>query len=157
MNALDVLRYGHQTVQQTVDGLPQDVWVTPGACGAWSPKEVIAHLASFEHVLEDVLTTFTGGGPTPYLDRFAQDTFNDAQVAQRQHLAPAEALAEYVETHARVMDRTRRIPPETWRLVGALPWYGAEYALDDFIVYTFYGHKREHCAQIAALRDRLAR
>jgi hypothetical protein len=27
--------------------------------------------------------------------------------------------------------------------------------LDDFIVYTYYGHKREHAAQIAAFRDRL--
>ena len=32
----------------------------------------------------------------------------------------------------------------------------SEYSLEDFIVYTFYGHKREHSAQIAAFRDRLA-
>ena len=38
---------------------------------------------------------------------------------------------------------------------GTLPWYGAEYSLDDFIVYTYYGHKREHAAQIAAFRDHL--
>jgi len=30
-----------------------------------------------------------------------------------------------------------------------------DYALDDFIVYTNYGHKREHSAQIAAFRDGL--
>jgi hypothetical protein len=30
-----------------------------------------------------------------------------------------------------------------------------EYALDDFIVYQYYGHKREHCAQIAVFRDKL--
>jgi len=29
------------------------------------------------------------------------------------------------------------------------------YALDDVIVYMYYGHKREHNAQIAAFRDRL--
>ena len=39
----------------------------------------------------------------------------------------------------------------------SFPWYGKEYALDDFIVYTFYGHKREHSAQIAAFRDLLRR
>lgn len=47
-----------------------------------------------------------------------------------------------------------QIPAETARLTGTLPWYGAEYALDDFVVYTFYGHKREHSAQIAVFRDR---
>jgi hypothetical protein len=40
---------------------------------------------------------------------------------------------------------------------GALPWYGAEYDLEDFIAYSFYGHKREHTAQINVFRDALAR
>ncbi len=40
---------------------------------------------------------------------------------------------------------------------GPLPWYGPEYDLDDFIAYTFYGHKREHSAQIAAFADVLTR
>ena len=48
-----------------------------------------------------------------------------------------------------------RIPPDTWRQNGTLPWYGAEYSLDDFIVYTFYGHKREHTAQINVFKDTL--
>ena len=30
------------------------------------------------------------------------------------------------------------------------------YALDDVLVYMYYGHKREHSAQIAAFRDRLS-
>ena len=41
------------------------------------------------------------------------------------------------------------------REVGTLPWDGEDYALDDFLVYGYYGHKREHSAQIAAFRDRL--
>ncbi len=50
-----------------------------------------------------------------------------------------------------------RIPSETLRQNGTLPWYGMAYALDDFLVYAYYGHKREHSAQIAAFRDRLDR
>jgi hypothetical protein len=30
-----------------------------------------------------------------------------------------------------------------------------DYSLDDFIVYTYYGHQREHAAQTAAFRDRI--
>ena len=30
-----------------------------------------------------------------------------------------------------------------------------EYSLDDFLVYTFYGHKREHAARFEAFGDRL--
>jgi hypothetical protein len=36
---------------------------------------------------------------------------------------------------------------------GTLPWYGMEYALDDFIVYQYYGHKREHMAQVNVFKD----
>jgi hypothetical protein len=32
-----------------------------------------------------------------------------------------------------------------------------EYALDDYIVYAYYGHKREHSAQIAVFRDLVKR
>ena len=44
--------------------------------------------------------------------------------------------------------------PETFRANGSIPWYGAEYCLDDYIVYTNYAHKREHCGQIDVFGDR---
>jgi hypothetical protein len=47
---------------------PEMAWETPGACGVWSVKDIIAHLASYERVLVDILTTFTGGGSTPALN-----------------------------------------------------------------------------------------
>lgn len=95
MNALDVLRYGHQTVLQTIDGMPDDEWETPNVCGVWSSKDIVSHLASFELAHVEVLNGLLGK--------------ND----------------------------------------------GPEYDLEDFIVYTSYGHKREHCAQIKLFRKRL--
>ncbi len=47
MNAVDILKYGHLTVIQTIDGFPESAWDTPGACGTWSVKDIIAHLASY--------------------------------------------------------------------------------------------------------------
>jgi len=159
MNAVDILKYGNGTVLQTIDGLPEAAWETPGACGVWSVKDIIAHLASYEHVLVEVLTTFLGGGPTPYLSKFTAPGggFNDIEVAARKGKSVSDVLGEYSDTHAQVMELAARIPVETFRETGTLPWYGMEYALDDFIVYTQYGHKREHSAQIAAFRDHLTR
>ena len=48
MNAVDILKYGQQTVLQTIDGFLNSAWETPGACGVWSVKDIIAHLASCE-------------------------------------------------------------------------------------------------------------
>lgn len=160
MNTDNVLQYGHQMVGQTVKGLPEKNWYTPGVCGVWSVKDIIAHLASFEKLLVDVLTAqLEEDHPTSTLDRFLEDyvAFNDIEVAARQHLTVAEVWAEYNDTQARTAELLAQIPFEDRRLNGALPWYGEEYDLEDFIVYTFYGHKREHSAQIAAFRDRLAR
>ncbi len=156
MNADDVLKYGHATVLQAVEGLGEDEWDVPGACGVWSVKDIIAHLASFEYMLIDVLNTFLDGGPTPYLDNYQQqsDTFNDTEVDRRKHQGVAETIAEYNEAHERVMSLIGQIPGETLRRPGTLPWYGMEYAIDDFLVYAFYGHKREHSAQIAMFRSR---
>lgn len=85
MNARDNLKYGHLTVLRTIEGLPEAEWETPGVCGVWSVREIIAHLASFEHVLVDVLASSLDGGPTPYLDRYTGESihFNDSEVARR--------------------------------------------------------------------------
>ncbi len=157
MNVVDVLRYGHQTVLQTLEGLSDSDWETGGVCGVWSVKDIIAHLASYEHMLVEVLSTFLDGGPTPYLAKAGEHGmahFNDSEVALRRDKSPGEALAEYRDTQAKTMILAAGIAPDKFRQTGSLPWYGPEYDLDDFIVYTFYGHKREHCAQIAAFRDR---
>ena len=156
MNAVDILKYGHQTALGSLKDFPEAEWYTPGACGVWSAKDLIAHLASYEHLLVEVLSGFLEGGPTPYMEKagaIGLEKFNDDEVALRGSQSMAEVLAEFNETHAQTMTLAARIPAETYRQNGTLPWYGAEYDLDDFIVYTFYGHKREHGAQIVAFYD----
>jgi hypothetical protein len=157
MNAVDILKYGHGTVLQTIAILPQEEWETPGVCGVWSTKNIIAHLASYEQVLVEILSTFLDAGPTPTLDHYRNpnSNFNDAQVAAREHKTSAETLAEYNDAHTQAMALAAQIPAEVFRRPGSVPWYGMEYALDDLIVYMYYGHKREHSAQIAVFHDRL--
>ena len=160
MNTLDVLKFGHQTMLHTLAGVPQSEWERGGVCGIWSVKDIVAHLTSFEQLLAEVLlATFLKGGPTPALDMMTEVgglAFNDAQVELRQAKTSAEILAEYEATHALVMAYMAQVPAETYRENGILPWYGLEYDLDDFIVYSNYAHKREHCAEINVFRDRLA-
>jgi hypothetical protein len=160
MNALDILKYGHQTVLQALNNLPKTDWDTGGVCGVWPVKDIMAHLASFECLLVDILGTFLDQPSTPYLDRYLEAgpmVFNDTEVARRKEKTVAETLAEYNDTQAKTMTLAAQIPVETWRQAGTLSWYGPEYALDDFIVYSYYGHKREHSAQIAVFRDQIGR
>lgn len=158
MNARDVLMYGHMTVLQTLEGVPQPKWELPGVCGRWSVKNITGHLASYEWALVDVLAETLGRGPTPRLDEWRQagsEVFNDSQVERRQDQTAEQALAEYVAAYTAMQELLALTPDELLRESGRLPWYGMEYAIDDLIVYQYYGHKREHMAQVNLFRDKL--
>lgn len=155
MNAVDILKYGNRTFHMTLARVAVEEWTTPGVCGVWSVQQIVAHLASYEEVLVDILRSFLGQEETPHLDRYLQQgmAFNDLAVEARQAQSSQEAIAEYDQRHVDVMALVPRLPVALLRQPGALPWYGAEYALDDFLVYQYYGHKREHSAQIAVFAD----
>lgn len=159
MHALDVLKYGNLTVLRAVQDLAEEDWHTPNVCGFWSVRQIIAHLASFEHVLLGALDVARGeptAGPLAEMLRDGQ-AFNDRQVPARAGLSPAETLAEYEATHARTLERAAALSSSLFYNTGFLPAYGMEYDLEDFITYAFYGHKREHAAQIMVFRDRIGR
>jgi hypothetical protein len=156
MNATDVLRYGHLTLLGSLEGLPGDASGQPGACGIWSVKDIIAHLASYELVLVDVLGEQAGEvADTPHLDRFIAlgDAFNDTEVDARQALSMVAVLEELNVVHDETLRLAGALAPEAMARAGTLAWYGPEYAIDDLIVYQYYGHKREHGAQVEAFRD----
>ena len=156
MHPTDILKYGHQTIVQSVNGLVEQDWNLPGACGYWSVREIIAHLASFEHLLIDVLQlVLDKNNSTSILQRFADEgiAFNDNQVALRKDQMVAETWNEYKKIYHQSFEIFNTIPVQQHKETGLLTFYGEEYDLEDFLVYTFYGHKREHGAQINAFRD----
>lgn len=156
MHPLDILKYGDSFMQRTLDPFPKEQVYLTGACGYWSVKDLVAHLTSFEKVLEEVLANQIDPDlPMPTLELFGSQevNFNDSQVEARRDDSYEDVLAEYQRTFAHVMDFARQLPAESWRQDGLLAWYGPEYDLEDFIVYSFYGHKREHCGQIQVFSD----
>lgn len=158
MNAQDVLMYGHRWVHGHLDGLSEQHWQIAGVCGWWSVREIMIHLTAYEWVLVDVFKGFTGGGETALLDQFTRqrgDAFNNPQIEQRKSFTNAQIVAEYDTAYHTGIERLVKIDESTLRLSGSIPWYGNAYSLDDLIVYQYYGHKREHMAQVSVFRDGL--
>lgn len=158
MHPLDILKYGHLTVMHTLDEFPAHAHHMPNVCGYWSTTDLVAHLGSFELVLEEVLADILKPGaiPTPLRDELMADgqAFNDRQVDElRRGRTFADVLAEYTDSHGRAVALAAQVPREAWRRTGAIPWYGAAYDLEDYVVYTYYAHKREHCGQISVFGD----
>ena len=161
MNANDVLKYGHSFFVNAFDGLPEADWHTPGVCGVWSVKDIVAHMASYEGILVEILYDLMGQNQSqPLLTSMAKrgpQGFNDYEVGQRQAHSVKTVLNEYSNAYAEVMALIDRVPVTKRRELGVLPWYGAEYDFEDYIVYTYYGHKREHGGEISTFRTRLAK
>ena len=149
MNPLDVLRYGQIDLDGLIDRFRPDDWEAI-ALGVWTTKDLIGHLGAFEVRFADILALFLGESPDTDLTRASPATFNDDQAAVRQDWSVDAVVSELRDASRRLTDRAARIAPERWTEVGTIPWYGPEYALDDLLVYSMYGHKREHCPQLEA-------
>ncbi len=156
MNATELLEKSNLLVIQTVDDLPETAWDIPGACGNWSVKDIIAHLASYEHIIVDVLSIFQKEQPTPYILQFLHqlDQFNKVEVEARKYETAQHVLDEYQDAQIEATSLLMQIPDEKVQERGTMPWYGEDCCLADFI-NRIYDHTREHCAQIARFRQRL--
>ena len=160
MNAEDVLKYGHTFVLGAMAPFPAAEWQTPDVCGVWSTKDIIAHLASFEQMLIDVMHTFIDDRPTLCLDEYLNvggQRFNEIEAGSRKNSTARAVWDEYQAGQAETMRLIKQIPVAKRREAGTLLWYGAEYDLEDYIAYTFYGHKREHMAQVNVFLDTVKR
>jgi hypothetical protein len=152
VNPHDVLRYGQREIDPLIDQFRPDDW-TRIALGVWTAKDLVGHLGAFEVRFLEVLQLFLDEEPSTGLRGESPATFNDTQAAIRSDWPVERVVAELRDAHRAVMDRVDRIPAEIWREVGTIPWYGAEYSLEDLAVYTQYGHKREHGPQLGAVLE----
>ena len=152
MNAIDVLTYGQKTILATMSRYRPDDWDRI-ALGVWTAKDLLGHLGAFEVRFADILATFVGAPPASDLMSADPRTFNDDQAAIRKDWTIEQVTQEFLDANERVMTHAAAITPERWREVGTIPWYGAEYSLDDLLVYQMYAHKREHDPQLSAVLE----
>ncbi len=157
MHVQDIFKYGHGHILGALEGLPETAWETAGPTTNWSIKDVMSHLASFELVLVDVLNSLLDpSAATPVLDQFndPKGTFKEGEVEKRRGDGPHNVVKEYEAAHEQAAILLSKIPAELLTKTGSLAWYGADYDLEDLIVYMFYGHKEEHMGHIQQYRKR---
>src|SRR5436305_7198877 len=138
MNVIDVLAYGHRDIERVLDRMRPGDWDAT-ALGVWTTKDLVGHLGAFEVRFADVLASFVGEPATSNLMQADPATFNDDQAAIRRDWTVAAILGEFRQANERVTTLARRVDRAVWSEVGTIPWYGAEYALDDLAIYSIYG------------------
>jgi len=94
-----------EAFKQSYAGLPDAELLEPGITGAWSIKDIIAHVTWWE---EEALThlplIFTGIRPPRYSVRYGGiDAFNAIMTEQRKDLPLAEVLRQRDDVHCRLI------------------------------------------------------
>ena len=156
MNISEIIKWGDIELAGGFKGLYKKGWQKVGVTSKWSARELLAHLVSYEWLLVDALKHVLKQGPTPTLDAMNEDydKFNDNQVEVRKGKSAQALMSEYKKAYREVLKLTKKLGTAKLEKRGSIPWYGKQYALDDFIVYANYAHKREHATGLKQFRKR---
>lgn len=143
---LDQLDAAWQDFQDAYAGLASDQLLTPGVTGAWSVRDLIAHVTWWDaEAITHLPLILAGGRPPRYSTTYGGiDAFNALMTEKKRGLSLAEVRQEFDETHQRLIDYIQRVPPE--RIV-AEPRFRRRLKLDTF------GHYPIHAADIRAWRQ----
>jgi hypothetical protein len=103
-----------ETLQASYVGLSDAELMEPGVTGAWSVKDIIAHVTWWE---EEALThlplILVGGRPPRYSARYGGiDAFNAQMTEQKRKLSLSEVLRERDDTHRRLVDFVQSVPED---------------------------------------------
>ncbi len=159
MHPLTTLRYAHKTLVDSTRGLSDADWDTPGVCGVWSVKQIIAHITAWDSYFCEFVAPHAGMDiPRPHIDDFrafdgSDDRFNEKYGTSASSKTKEELLAALEAVYAREVEICGLISDETWHKTGVLRW-APENDLEDYLLYAVYGHKYEHAAQIVVFGDR---
>jgi|SRR5689334_5964314 DinB superfamily len=103
-----------QTFTESYAGLSEAELLEAGVTGAWSVRDIIAHVTTWE---EEALTylplILAGGRPPRYSTRYGGiDGFNALMTERKKDLPIAEVLRQRDDVHRRVVELVRRVPEE---------------------------------------------
>ena len=95
-------------------GLSDAELMGPGVTGAWSVKDIIAHVTWWEEeALKHLPVILAGGRPARYSVRYGGiDAFNAQMTEEKRKLSLSEVLQQRDETHGRLIEFIQRVPEE---------------------------------------------
>ena len=119
----------------------------PGVTGAWSVRDIIAHVTWWEEEsLRHLPLVREGRRPPRYSVSYGGiDAFNALMTERRRPLSLAEVLRQQAEVHARLVAYAREAPAE---LLATETRFRRRLRLDT------YGHYSKHAAAIRAWREK---
>jgi hypothetical protein len=136
-------------LQESYAGLAEEEMIRPGVTEAWSVKDILAHVTTWEEeCLANLPVILRGEKPPRYVDLYGGiDQFNAQKTAEKRDLSLAEVLAHLEDTHQRLIAYVEHAPEEA---------YTTDTPFRRRLRWDTYGHYKEHAKAIRAWRERPA-
>jgi hypothetical protein len=98
-------------------GLPDSRLTEPGVTGAWSVRDILAHVTTWEEeALKYLPLILKGGKPPRYsLNYGGIDAFNAQMTERKRGLSLSEVLSQLDETHRRLVRFIQSAPEDQFR------------------------------------------
>jgi hypothetical protein len=118
--AVGLLERQHTTVAELLSELDADAFARRGTIGggAWSAKDLAAHLGSWEELSLQTIEAFGRGERPSIEDAFdgagATDRINEREVRRFQDAGPNDVLSRFEDLHRRLVGAIRDLSDEQW-------------------------------------------
>ena len=103
--------------EESYAGLSDSQLTEPGVTGAWSVRDILAHVTTWEEeALKHLPTILKGKRPPRYsVTHGGINAFNAHMTEQKKSLALAEVLHQVKDTHRRLVAFVASVPEEQFR------------------------------------------
>ncbi len=96
---------------ESLKGLSDEEFQAPNVVGAWSLKDLLGHITSWEEeTLQMVQEKLAGGEPNFY--PYIIDQWNAQQAERKRSIPLGQVQASFHETHQRLMELTSQLPED---------------------------------------------
>ncbi len=113
---LDRLEKAWKEFEASYAGLTEEQLMIPNVTGAWSVRDIIAHVTWWdEEALKHLPVVLKGGRPERYSDKYGGiDDFNAIMTVKRSGLTLAEVLKQHDDVHAQLVEYVRNAPEDLY-------------------------------------------
>jgi uncharacterized protein (TIGR03083 family) len=112
-------RAAFDTLLALAANYPEERRAVPGACGEWSPREVLAHLSGWIREAQHRYGRFASGTDDDIT--YDEDAFNEQSLESRAYMDWNQTLSELRGLAHELSEQAQAVPPQ---LITAEPRYG---------------------------------
>ena len=143
---LERLEKAWMDFQESFEGLSESQLLVSGVTGAWSVRDILAHVTTWEEeALKHLPSILRGETPPRYSVMYGGiDAFNAQTTAQKKNDSLRDVLRQLTATHRKLLDFLETLPEE---------YFAGETRFRHRLRLDTYGHYPKHARAIQKWRE----